>query len=94
MIQGDEGALLPNWRRAEEIQKSMEDKVNRKEKIMEAAYIVTEENVNSAPGSFRLSKVAATMMLGTSERLGRELVGQHMTYRYICSRSFKPKAAY
>lgn len=27
---------------------------------MEAAYIVTEENVNSAPGSFRLSKVAET----------------------------------
>lgn len=40
----------------------------QKRKIIEAAYITMEENVNTALGSFKLFKVAATIMREVSGR--------------------------
>ena len=65
VVHVDEAGHLPNWKEAETIHEGLS---KHKRKVMEAAYIATEKNMNTASGRFKLSKVAAAIIRTTSAR--------------------------
>ena len=65
VVHVDEAGHLPNWKEAEVIHEGLS---KQKRKVMEAAYIATEKNMNTASGRFKVSKVAVAIMRITSAR--------------------------
>lgn len=93
----DEDEHLPEWKQSKAIHTGLNE---QKRKIIEAAYITMEENVNTALGSFKLSRFVATIMQEICDRswtLGRssahyvipdtflmKILSKHIKYIY-CS---------
>ena len=55
----DEAGHLPDWARATSLKK---DFTKTQRKIVEAAFIATEDTLNISQGFFRLASVAATLI--------------------------------